>query len=124
MTVELNHTIVPSRDQRAAAKDLAELLGLEVTKAGHFDAVHLGNGVSLDFMDVDEVPRQPMHLAFLVSDETFDEVFARFQERDLPYWADPMHTRPNQFSAYSGGRGFYWDSTPDGHNFEVLTRAD
>ena len=123
MTVELNHTIVPSRDQRAAAQDLAGLLGLEVTKAGHFDAVHLGNGVSLDFMDVDEVPRQPMHLAFLVSEDTFDEVFARVQERDLPYWADPMRTRPEQFSAYSGGRGFYWDSTPDGHNFEVMTRA-
>jgi catechol 2,3-dioxygenase-like lactoylglutathione lyase family enzyme len=122
MTVELNHTIVPSRDQRAAAKDLADLLGLEVTKAGHFDAVHLGNGVSLDFMDVDEVPGS-MHLAFLVSEETFDEVFGRLKERDLPYWGDPMRTRPQQFSAYFGGRGFYWDS-PDGHNLEVLTRAE
>ncbi len=121
MTVELNHTIVPTRDQRAAAKDLADLLGLEVTKAGHFDAVHLGNGVSLDFMNVDEVPGS-MHLAFLVSEETFDEVFGRLQERDLPYWADPMHSRARQFSAYSGGRGFYWDS-PDGHNLEVLTRS-
>jgi catechol 2,3-dioxygenase-like lactoylglutathione lyase family enzyme len=121
MSVELNHTIVPSRDQRAAATDLAGLLGLEATRAGHFDAVHLENGVSLDFMDVGEVPR-PMHLAFLVSDETFDEVFARLRERDLPYWADPMHNRPQQFSAYGGGRGFYWDS-PDGHNLEVLTRS-
>lgn len=122
MTVELNHTIVPSRDQRAAAKDLADLLGLEVTKAGHFDAVHLGNGVSLDFMNVDEV-RGSMHLAFLVSEATFDEVFGRLQERGLPYWADPMRSRPQQFSAYFGGRGFYWDS-PDGHNLEVLTRAE
>ena len=121
MTVELNHTIVPSRDQRAAAKDLADLLGLEVTKAGHFDAVHLGNGVSLDFMDVDEVPGS-MHLAFLVSEETFDEVFGRLEERGQPYWADPMHSRPQQLSAYYGGRGFYWDS-PDGHNLEVLTRS-
>ena len=122
MTVELNHTIVPSRDQRVAAQDLAEMLGLEVEKAGHFDAVHLGNGVSLDFMDVEEAPR-PMHLAFLVSEETFDEVLARLRERDLPYWADPMHTRARQLNAYSGGRGLYWDSRPDGHNLEVLTRA-
>jgi catechol 2,3-dioxygenase-like lactoylglutathione lyase family enzyme len=121
MTVELNHTIVPSRDQRAAAKDLADLLGLDVAKAGHFDAVHLGNGVSLDFMDVDEVPGS-MHLAFLVSEETFDEVFGRIRERGQPYWADPMHSRPQQFSGYNGGRGFYWDS-PDGHNLEVLTRS-
>jgi hypothetical protein len=121
MTVELNHTIVPTRDQRAAAKDLAELLGLEVTKAGHFDAVHLGNGVSLDFMDVAEVPR-PMHLAFLVSEDVFDEVLGRIQERDLPYWADPMHARARQLNANFGGRGLYWDS-PDGHNLEVLTRS-
>jgi len=121
MTVELNHTIVPSRDQRTAAKDLADLLGLTATRAGHFDAVHLENGVSLDFMDVDEAPR-PMHLAFLVSEETFDEVFGRLRERGLPYWADPMHSRPLQFSAYDGGRGFYWDS-PDGHNLEILTRS-
>jgi hypothetical protein len=123
MTVELNHTIVPSRDQRAAAQDLAEMLGLQATKAGHFDAVHLGNGVSLDFMDVDEVPHQPMHLAFLVSEDRFDDVFARLGERDLPYWADPMHTRAQQLNAYSGGRGLYWDSNPDGHNLEILTRS-
>ena len=121
MTVELNHTIVPSGDQRTAAKDLADLLGLTTTRAGHFDAVHLENGVSLDFMDVDEAPR-PMHLAFLVSEETFDEVFGRLRERGLPYWADPMHSRPQQLSAYGGGRGFYWDS-PDGHNLEILTRS-
>jgi hypothetical protein len=121
MTVELNHTIVPSRDQGAAASDLAELLGLPAIKAGHFDAVQLENGVSLDFMDVDEVPR-PMHLAFLVSEETFDEVFGRIRDRDLPYWADPMHTRPRQFNALFGGRGLYWDS-PDGHNLEILTRS-
>ncbi len=60
------------------------MLGLEATKAGHFDAVQLGNGVSLDFMDVDDVPG-PMHLAFLVSDETFDEVLSRVQAHDLPY---------------------------------------
>jgi hypothetical protein len=120
MSVELNHTIVPSRDQRAASKDLAGLLGLQATSAGHFDVVQLENGVSLDFMDVDEVPR-PMHLAFLVSEETFDEVFGRIRDRDLPYWADPMHSRPGQLNALFGGRGLYWDS-PDGHNLEILTR--
>lgn len=120
MTVELNHTIVPSRDQRAAATDLADLLGLEATSAGHFDVVQLGNGVSLDFMDVDHVPS--MHLAFLVSEDTFDEVFGRIRERDLPYWADPMRTRPGQVNAMFGGRGVYWNSR-DGHNLEILTRA-
>ena len=34
MTVELNHTIVVSRDQHAAAADLADLLGLETSTPG------------------------------------------------------------------------------------------
>jgi catechol 2,3-dioxygenase-like lactoylglutathione lyase family enzyme len=122
MTVELNHTIVASRDQRAAAADLADLLGLEASTFGHFDVVRLGNGVSLDFMDVLDLPTQPMHLAFLVSDDVLDQVLDRVQGRGLPYWADPMHTRPQQLNTMFGGRGFYWDS-PDGHNLEVLTRG-
>lgn len=121
MTIELNHTIVVSRDQHAAARDLAELLGLEASTLGHFDVVQLTNGVSLDFMDVDELPAQPMHLAFLVPEDTFDEVFARVHERALPYWADPFHTRAQQLNHMNGGRGFYWDS-PDGHVLEVLTK--
>ena len=44
-----------------------------------------------------------MHLALLVSEETFDEVSGRLQERGLPYWADPMRSRPQQFSADYGG---------------------
>jgi hypothetical protein len=95
MSVELNHTIVPSRDQRAASKDLAGLLGLQATSAGHFDVVQLENGVSLDFMDVDEVPR-PMHLAFLVSEETFDEVFGRIRDRDLPYYGTTFDDGPDR----------------------------
>lgn len=121
MTVELNHTIVVSRDQHAAARDLAGLLGLQPSALGHFDVVRLTNGVSLDFMDVPELPAQPMHLAFLVPDDTFDEIYGRILERDLPFWADPFHTRAQQLNHMNGGRGLYWDS-PDGHVLEILTR--
>ena len=122
MDVELNHTIVPSRDQRAAAADLADLLGVEHSTLSHFDVVTVGNGVSLDFMDVAAVPSMPMHLAFLVSDETFDAVFGRITDRELPYWADPARTKPGEINHMYGGRGVYWDSL-DGHNLEILTRA-
>ena len=122
MSVELNHTIVPSRDQAAAARDLAEMLGLEVSQLGHFDVVRVANGVSLDFMTVEEGPSRPVHLAFLVSEDKFDEVFGRIQDRRLPYWADPLHTQAQQINHRRGGRGVYWDSL-EGHNLEVLTRS-
>ncbi|KOU44260.1 glyoxalase, partial [Streptomyces sp. WM4235] len=50
MSVELNHTIVHSRDNRRSAEYLADILGLEVgTEWGPFIPVETGNGVTLDF---------------------------------------------------------------------------
>ena len=52
MTVEFNHTIVWSRDSKASAAFLAEVLGLPGPKSwGPFQVVSTGNGVSIDFMD-------------------------------------------------------------------------
>ena len=82
--------------------------------------VELTNGVSLDYMDVDQV-RGAEHYAFLVSEPEFDEIFGRIQERDLPYWADPFHSQPGRINHGDGGRGVYW-SDPDGHSLEIITR--
>jgi hypothetical protein len=49
MTVELNHTIVWTRDKAASAAFLAEIPGLPVgAPVGPFVPVRLGNGVTLD----------------------------------------------------------------------------
>ena len=70
MAVELNHTIVASRDRWAGARFLAEVLGLpEPTAFGPFVVVATANGVSLDYMAADEVV--PQHYAFLVGDDEF-----------------------------------------------------
>lgn len=56
MAIELNHTIVASRDKKAAAKFVTDLLGLSgSTLFGRFEVVELSNGVSLDFMNADEI---------------------------------------------------------------------
>ena len=59
------------------------------------------------------------HYAFLVTEEEFDDIFARVTDRGLTYWADPGHTRENVINNH--GRGFYFED-PSGHNLEVLTR--
>ncbi|WP_235503444.1 hypothetical protein [Aeromicrobium sp. Root344] len=63
----------------------------------------------------------PQHYAFLVSDDEFDEVLGRIQERELSYWADPFHGRPDEINHNDGGRGVYW-ADPNGHNLEIITR--
>lgn len=118
MAVELNHTIVPSRDKSAAARFLAEILGLpDPVSFGHFVCVEVANGVTLDYDDREDF--EPGHYAFLVAEEDFDSIFRRVQERRLAYWADPGHRRINEING--NGRGFYF-SDPSGHNMEVLTR--
>jgi catechol 2,3-dioxygenase-like lactoylglutathione lyase family enzyme len=121
MSVELNHTIVAARDRQTSADFLAQVLGLAApTPFGPFMVVEVANGVSLDFADADgEVT--PQHYAFLVGESDFDEIFARIQARDLPYWADPARRRPGQINHNDGGRGVYFPD-PDGHFLEIITR--
>ncbi|MFF4604327.1 VOC family protein [Streptomyces sp. NPDC001339] len=121
----LDHTIVHSSDRFASARFLAGLLDAPEPKAyGPFAALRLDNGVTLDYADRIADGREfvPTHYAILVSEEEFDGIFARIKERGLPYWADPHHTKPQQYNTHDGGRGLYVDD-PDGHSMEFLTRT-
>jgi hypothetical protein len=120
MTVELNHTIVASRDRWAGARFLTDVLGLpEPVAFGPFAVVTVANGVSLDYMTSAEVV--PQHYAFLVGEDEFAAVAGRLRDRGLPTWADPGHRAPGE-NDHDGGRGLYFDS-PEGHNLEIITRS-
>jgi len=120
MSIQLNHTIVRSRDKREAAEFLCSILGLpDPVPFGPFFSVELANGVTLDVAEQRPVTTQ--HLAFLVTEAEFDEIFERIRARQLPYWADPMHHRPGEYNTNDGGRGLYWED-PNGHNLEIITR--
>jgi catechol 2,3-dioxygenase-like lactoylglutathione lyase family enzyme len=121
MSIRLNHTIVRVRDKSESAAFLTEMLGLPpATTFGPFRVVELDNEVSLDFAD-DHGPVHPQHYAFLVDESDWDDIFARIQERALPYWADPFKRRPGEFNTNDGGRGVYWED-PNGHFLEIITR--
>jgi len=119
MTVQLNHTIVYARDQKASAEFMTEIFGLKSPASyGPFTVVQV-EGVSLDFLETrDEIA--PQHYAFLVSEAEFDEIFARVRERNLRYWAGPGHYGEGETNTKDGGRGVYFDD-PDGHALEILT---
>jgi catechol 2,3-dioxygenase-like lactoylglutathione lyase family enzyme len=121
MTVQLNHTIVHVRDKQAGARFLCDILGLpDPVPYGPFLVVETGNGVSLDYADGIQTEFTPQHYAFLVSDDDFDAIKVRLEERNVPYWADPFHREPGRINTDDGGRGLYWDD-PDGHVLEIIT---
>ena len=123
MTIQLNHTIVACTDQKRSAQFVADMFGMaQPTQFSAFYCVDTDNGVSLDFLEVGEGYKiQSQHYAFLVSEEEFDEVFARINEQQLEYWADPFRKKPGEINTNDGGRGVYF-CDPDGHLLEALTR--
>jgi catechol 2,3-dioxygenase-like lactoylglutathione lyase family enzyme len=122
MAIKLNHTIVHSIDQRAAADFLSSLFGLPAAVPfGPFLGVQVGNEVTLDFLDADGMEIQMQHYAFLVSEAEFDQIFARVKERGVKYWADPGRTQEGSINHHFGGRGVYFQD-PSGHLLEIITK--
>jgi catechol 2,3-dioxygenase-like lactoylglutathione lyase family enzyme len=121
MPVQLNHTVVPARDADTTAQFWSDVLGLPApARFGPFVQIPTANGVDLDFADSNEEFSRT-HYAFLVTEEEFDAIYRRIQERDLAHWADPQQHRPQEINHHNGGRGVYF-CDPDGHYLEALTR--
>ena len=119
MPIELNHTIVPSRDKVAAAEFFARLFGLEYRRRpGHFAAVRVNATLTLDFAD--EESFESHHYAFHVDDATFDAIFGRVRAESIPYGSGPRSVTDMRTNSRKGGRGVYFRD-PDGHLVELMT---
>jgi catechol 2,3-dioxygenase-like lactoylglutathione lyase family enzyme len=121
MAIELDHTIVSARDQRASAKRLAELLGVTWAEsgAGPFSPVYVNAGLTLDFIDDDSAfPVQ--HFCFRVDDATFDAILGRLQAAAIKYRSAVRGPDDLRINTDYGGRMVYWNE-PDGHQWEMLT---
>lgn len=122
MSVKLNHTIVWASDKQRSAQFLSDMFALpEPVAFGRFLVVPTANGVSMDFAEREtSAPVSRQHYAFQVSDEEFDAVMDRIEQRGLDYWADPARTIKGRINHNDGGKGVYFHD-PDGHVLEALT---
>lgn len=121
MSVQFNHLLIFAHNKHDSAHFLTQLFGLpDPTPAGFFLAVEMENSVTLHYGEPG-VEFLSQHYAFLVSDERFDAIFARIQERGMTYWADPRQQHPNEINTHHGGRGLYF-MDPSGHGLEIITR--
>jgi catechol 2,3-dioxygenase-like lactoylglutathione lyase family enzyme len=124
MTVTLNHTIVWCRDKKVSAGYLTDILGLQPPKPwGPFLVVEMGNHLSMDYHEFYEPTGEiaAQHYAFLVSEDEFDQIFARIRAGGQEYWADPGRRESGEINHHDGGRGVYFED-PDGHLLEIITR--
>ncbi|MFJ1644461.1 VOC family protein [Streptomyces sp. NPDC088258] len=122
MSVQLNHTIVHSKDKHESAAFFAHIMDLEVApEFGPFVPVVLSNDVTLDFATIPAESITAQHYAFLVTEAEFDGIFGRIQADGLDYWADPHQKQPGEINRNDGGRGVYF-LDPSGHALEAITR--
>lgn len=123
MAITFNHTIVAAKNREDSAGFFTELFGLpDAQEFGHFLAVTLNHGVSLDFAQAPEGAEiHPQHYAFLVSEDEFDTIYGKIRDRGMQHWADPRGARPGEINHNDGGRGVYFQD-PSGHYLEIITR--
>ena len=119
MTIHLDHAIVPSHNQIASAKLLAELLNVPwaATSIGQFSPVYLNDGLTLDFQETDET-FPVYHFCFRVSQADFDAILERIKTAGIKYRStlggvvdmrvDPLFVNE------------HWNEPP-GHQWEMLT---
>ena len=121
MTIQLDHTIVPSRNQAASAKLLAELLGVPwaATGIGPFSPVYVNEGLTLDFIQTDE-DFPIYHFCLHVSQQEFDAIVGRITAAGIKYRSTVRGPVDMQINTDFGGSIIYWNE-PDGHRWEILT---
>lgn len=119
MTIELNHTIVPSHDKHEAAQFFAHIFGLDYDGPhGHFAPVRVNDRLTLDFDNASEFGHH--HYAFHVSDAEFDAIFGRIESEGIVYGSNPRSHRNMKLNYRNGGRGLYFENR-DGHLLELMT---
>lgn len=122
MAILLDHATVAAADRKAAARRLAEILGVpwaEETGIGPFSAVYVSDALTLDFDQADG-PFPVCHYCFRVGEADFDAIVGRLKGLRISYRSTPHGPTDHQVNHLFGGRIVYWNE-PDGHVWEALT---
>ena len=120
MGIQLDHIIVPSHDRVAAAKALADLLGVPWRESGPggFVPVYVSPTLTLDFADREQF--EHYHLCFHVGDAEFDAILGRIRAAGIKYRSTPHGEDDLKVNTRLGGKNVYWKDA-DGHQWEILT---
>ncbi len=123
MPIALHHMIVPVSDRDTAASWFVDLLELrQPWENGFFSSVQLDDHTVLNFAAA-PAGIEPQHYAFLIGEDHFDRIKARFDADGTQYQADPPGRRPGEVGAVNPdgtGRRLYFRG--HGHLLEVLTQ--
>ena len=123
MAVQLDHLLVFSKNREAAAKLLAQILGVTYGPAaiGPFTAVHVNDDLTIDFDEwTEDFPKG--HYCFRVTEPEFQQILGRLVALGVPYRSLPHGAEDHKVNTSLGSPIVYW-SQPDGHVWELLIQS-
>ena len=127
MSMVLDHTIVPVKDQDEAVTFYTTILGLEAGgrggREGQFAIVRINDSLTFDFLAAETVPSQ--HFAFAMEAAEFESAFQRIKAAGIPYsstpWDEGSMQGPGMTHGARGlGKAVYFRD-PSGHLLEIKT---
>jgi catechol 2,3-dioxygenase-like lactoylglutathione lyase family enzyme len=123
IALEVNHVIIPAKDQPATAALLAYILGLEVEGCfGELVRIRSNDGLSIDFCEPQAC--WAFQCAFLISDTEFDAALTRIKSGTIEFYAECDRTGRGEINRSERcGRRIYFDD-PDRHLFELIEQLD
>jgi catechol 2,3-dioxygenase-like lactoylglutathione lyase family enzyme len=118
--IELDHTIVRTRDKVAAARFFARIMGLDFDEAatGLFAGVPVNPRLTVYFATSREAPSS--HYAFRADEAEFEAILARIRAEGLVFGSGPYKPalQDGQLAQDERERAVYFED-PDGHVLEV-----
>ncbi len=118
--LELDHTIIRTRDKVGSGRFFARTLGLEFDEnpGGLFTGVRVNEKLTVFFATSREVPSN--HYAFRTSEAEFNIILERIRSEGLTYGSGPFlpALRDGRIAEADGDRGVYFED-PNGHVLEV-----
>lgn len=119
MSITLNHTIVPAHDKEKTARFYTRIFGFEYIGAfASFIVIRINETLCFDFAVKEQF--ESHHYAFKVSDDEFDQIFARIKAEGIVYGCSPYDPGNMEINHNYGGRGVYFRDE-NGHLLEILT---
>lgn len=118
--LQIDHLILRVSDPRISLRFYQSLLDLHYDGfAEPFEVLRVNDGSTIDLLAAP--PNDPVHLAFCLDREAFEEVHRRLQVMDIAFGGSPF-TREGRAQPQLGARGwadslYFFD--PDRHNIEV-----
>ena len=124
MTIVLDHTIVPVKDQAEAVSFYVKIFGFkDEGRFWDFAVVRINESLTFDFILSKKFPTR--HFAFAMDKSEFEAVFERIREAGISYGDGPSQIDnmkgPGETQGARGiGKAVYFRD-PSGHVLEIKT---